>query len=54
MDAQVHFYEKWLNIKNVGVALNLANYLPKIKGLSFCDSFCVFEAKNRKSLFVVF
>jgi hypothetical protein len=27
IDAQVHFYKKWLKIKNFGVA----NYLPKIK-----------------------
>jgi hypothetical protein len=52
IDARVHFYKKWLKIKNFGVAKNIANYLPEIEWKSFFDSFCVFEVKNRKSFFV--
>ena len=51
-DARVHIYKKWLEIKNFGVAKNLANCLPKIEWKSFFEIFCVFGGKNRKSFFV--
>jgi hypothetical protein len=51
IDARVHFYKKWIKIKNFGVAQNLANYLPEIEWKSFFDSFCVFEVKKSKIFF---